>query len=270
MVTQNFLYDAILYIYALSLLFYFSDFMNASQRAKRMGTGLLIFVWVLQTGYLISRVVMHLQMTTVTAFEYWLGFSWLLVTTSIVINRFFKIDFIVFFVNVVGFAVLALNLYSNPGSGGSLELWKTTRELLYIHISLVLCAYAALTIGALFAGMYLFLHNQLKRKRWTNFVRRLPSLDLMERYGDRAVIIGVPLLAMSLAIAVTSLLVEGRAALLLDWKVLSSFGTLIVYGIYVYQRAMLKRPGLQLARLYIFAFGLLLLNLFSNYFSSFH
>ncbi|WP_138752414.1 cytochrome C assembly family protein [Paenibacillus sinopodophylli] len=270
MVTQNFLYDAILYIYALSLLFYFSDFMNASQKAKRMGTGLLIFVWVLQTGYLILRVVMHLQMTDVTTFEYWLGFSWLLVTISLVINRFFKIDFIVFFVNVVGFAVLALNLYSNPGKGESLELWETTRELLYIHISLVLCAYAALTIGALFAGMYLFLHNQLKRKRWTNFVRRLPSLDMIERYGDRAVIIGVPLLAMSLAIAVTSLLVEGRTALLLDWKVLSSFVTLIVYGIYVYQRAMLKRPGLQLARLYIFSFGLLLLNLFSNYFSSFH
>ncbi len=115
MVTQNFLYDAILYIYALSLLFYFSDFMNASRRAKRIGTGLLIFVWVLQTGYLVSRIVSHLQMTAVTAFEYWLGFSWLLVTISLVISRFIKIDFVVFFVNVISFAVLALNLYSNPG-----------------------------------------------------------------------------------------------------------------------------------------------------------
>ncbi|CAM4127409.1 cytochrome c biogenesis protein CcsA [Paenibacillus alkaliterrae] len=270
MVTQNWLYDAILYIYALSLLFYFSDFMNASRRAKRMGTGLLIFVWVLQTGYLVIRMVSHLQMTTVTPFEYWLGFSWLLVTISLVISRFIQINFIVFFVNVIGFAVLALNLYSNPGDGESLAVWDTTRELLYIHISLVLCAYAALTIGALFAGMYLVLHNQLKRKRWSSFVRRLPSLDLIERYGDRAVIIGVPLLAMSLAIAVTSLLVEGRTALLLDWKVLSSFATLIMYIIYVYQRAMLRRPGLQLARLYMFAFGMLILNLLSNYFSSFH
>ncbi|WP_424768119.1 cytochrome c biogenesis protein CcsA [Paenibacillus sp. sgz302251] len=270
MVTQTWLYDAILYIYALSLLFYFSDFMNASRKAKRIGTGLLIFVWVLQTGYLFSRVVFHLQMTVVTPFEYWLGFSWLMVTISLVISRFIKIDFIVFFVNVVGFAVLALNLYSNHGNGESFALWETTRELLYIHISLVLCAYVALTIGALFAGMYLFLHNELKRKRWSTFVRRLPSLDLIERYGDRAVIIGVPLLAMSLALAVTSLLVEGRAMLLLDWKVLSSFATLIMYIIYVYQRAMLKRPGLQLARLYIFAYGMLLLNLLANYFSSFH
>lgn len=235
-----------------------------------MGTGLLIFVWVLQTGYLVTRIVSHLQMTEVSTFEYWLGFSWLLVTISLVISRFIKIDFIVFFVNVVGFAVLALNLYSDPGNGESLKVWETTRELLYIHISLVLLAYAALTIGALFAGMYLFLHNQLKRKRWSNFVRRLPSLDMIERYGDRAVIVGVPLFAMSLAIAVTSILVERRFALLIDWKVLSSFGTLIMYIIYVYQRAMLKRPGLQLARFYIISFGLLLLNLFTNYFSSFH
>ncbi|MCA0755290.1 cytochrome c biogenesis protein CcsA [Paenibacillus sp. N4] len=270
MVTQSLIYDAILYIYALSLLFYFSDFMNASRKAKRMGTGLLIFVWVLQTGYLVYRMITHLQSVNVTPFEYWLGFSWLLVTISLVISRFIKIDFVVFFVNVVGFAVLALNLHSSTGAGESLELWKTTRELLYIHISLVLCAYAALTLGALFASMYLFLHSQLKRKRWSSFVRRLPSLDLIERYGDRAVIVGVPLLAMSLAIAVTSLLVEGRASLLFDWKVLTSFAALIMYVIYVYQRAMLKRTGPQLARLYIAAFGMLALNLVSNYFSSFH
>ncbi|MBD2870469.1 cytochrome c biogenesis protein CcsA [Paenibacillus arenilitoris] len=270
MATQTWLYDAILYIYALSLLFFFSDFMNASLRAKRIGAGLLIFVWVLQTGYLIWRIASHLQMTAVTPFEYWLGFTWLLITISLVISRFIKIDFVVFFVNVIGFAVLALNLYSNQGGGESLAVWRTTRELLYIHISLVLCAYAALTIGALFAGMYLFLHNQLKRKRWTSFVRRLPSLELIERYGDRAVIIGVPLLAMSLAIAVTSVLVEGRASLLFDWKVVTSCATLTMYVIYVYQRARLKRPGQQLARLYMLAFGTLILNLLANSISSFH
>lgn len=268
--TQSFLYDATLYIYALSLLFYFSDFIHASRKAKRTGTGLLIFVWVLQTVYLVYRLISHLTMTIVTPFEYWLGFSWLLVTISLVISRFIKIDYIVFFVNVIGFAVLALNLYSNAGGGQSLELWQTTRELLYIHISLVLCAYASLTIGALFAGMYLFLHNQLKRKRWTNVMRRLPSLDLIERYGDRAVIIGVPLLAMSLAIAATSLIVEGRANLLLDFKVISSFAAFIVYIVYVYQKAMLKRSGPQLARLYLFAFFMLIANLAANYLSSFH
>src|SRR5690606_7927491 len=118
-------------------------------------------------------------------------------------------------VNVVAFAVLALNLYAGAAEGNGYEVGQTTRELLYVHISLILCAYVALTFGALFSGMYLFLHHRLKSKRWSKFVRRYPSLGMIERFSDRAVMIGVPLLAMSLAIAVTSLLVEGRVILLL-------------------------------------------------------
>ncbi|GKU75737.1 cytochrome c biogenesis protein CcsA [Paenibacillus sp. L3-i20] len=268
--TANWMYDAIIYIYALSLLFYFSDFMNASRRAKRIGTGLLIFVWMLQTGYLVMKVVSSVDTPILTTFEYWLAFSWLLVTISLVISRFFFIDYIVFFVNVVSFAVLALNLYSGTVEGETYDIWQTTRDLLYIHISLILCAYAALTIGALLAGMYLFLHHRLKVKRWSKFVRRYPSLDTIERYADRAVIIGVPLLAMSLAVAVISLLVEGRPMLLLDWKVLTSFAALVMYITYVYQRAVNKRPGKQLAKLYILSFTMLLLNLITSSFSSFH
>jgi len=273
MVMQNWLYDAILYIYALSLLFYFSDFMDANRRAKRIGAGLLIFVWSLQTVFLISRIVNHYEMTAVSAisnFEYWLGFSWLLVTISLVISRFFKIEFIVFLVNVVGFAVLALNLYSNPGDETGFTLSATTEELLFVHISLVLCAYAALTVGTIFAGMYMFLHNQLKGKRWSKAVKRFPSLDTIERFSDRAIIIGVPLLAMSLSVAITMLLVEGKAMLLLDWKVLTSFAALIMYIVYVIQRALLNRPGMQLARLHIASFIVLILNFLSNYFSTFH
>lgn len=118
--------------------------------------------------------------------------------------------------------------------------------------------------------MYLFLHHRLKVKRWSKFVRRYPSLDTIERYADRAVIIGVPLLAMSLAVAVISLLVEGRPMLLLDWKVLTSFAALVMYITYVYQRAVNKRPGKQLAKLYILSFTMLLLNLITSSFSSFH
>lgn len=268
--TANWLYDTILYVYALSLLFYFSDFMNASRRAKRIGTGLLIFVWVLQTGYLVMRLISHLDLSQITAFEYWLCFSWLLVTASLVMSRFYSIDYIVFFVNVVAFAVLALNLYAGAAVGNGYEVGQTTRELLYVHISLILCAYAALTFGALFSGMYLFLHHRLKSKRWSKFVRRYPSLGMIERFSDRAVMIGVPLLAMSLAIAVTSLLVEGRVILLLDWKVLTSFAALVMFVVYVYQRAIQKRTGDQLAKLYLAAFVVLLLNLASSTLSTFH
>jgi len=269
MVTQNWMQDAILYVYALSLLFYFSDFMNESRRLERTGTGLLVFVWLLQSCYLTESIIAYNQNNHVILYEYWLAFSWLLITISLVISRFFKINFFIFFINVIGFAVFALNLYTRQESE-SLAVWEATQELLYVHISLVLCAYAALTVGAVFSGMYLFLHNRLKEKRWSSIVRRLPSLDTLDQWTARAVIIGVPLLAMSLSIAVISLIVEGRLELLLDLKVISSFATLVAFFIYIYQRSTLKRPGLQLARLYMLSFALLLVNLFSNYYSSFH
>ena len=262
--------DAIMYIYALSLLFYFSDFMNASRRAKRIGTGLLVFVWLLQTCLLIMKVLSYEESRSLTAIDYGISFSWLLITISLIINRYFYIDFIVFFVNVIGFAVLALQLYSIPADGNSFDLWQTTRELLYVHISLILCAYATLTIGALLAGMYLFLHNRLKGKKWTKFVRRYPSLDTIERYMDKAVIIGVPLLALSLAVAVLSLIAEGRPMLLLDWKVLTSLAALVMYIIYVYQRALNNSTGPYLARLYVTSYAVLLINLLTNSVSRFH
>src|SRR5665647_2548637 len=114
MVTQGWMFDGILYIYALSLLFYFSDFVGANQNAKRMGTGLLIFVWVLQTIYLVFNIIQMRADFVFTLFEALLLFSWLMVTLSLILNHFFRIEPLVFSANVIGFAVLALHFFSHP------------------------------------------------------------------------------------------------------------------------------------------------------------
>jgi len=269
MVTQNWLYDGMLYIYALSLLFYFSDFVDRNRRAKRMGTGLLTFVWVLQAGFLVQRIASHLDMTFMSLFEYLLLFSWLLVTISLVLSQFFRIEFIVFFVNVIGFAVLTLNLFG-IGSGASLARWELARELLVVHVSLMICAFAALTISAIFSGMYLFLHGRLKGKRWTKSVQRFPSLDVIDRFMFRASLIGTPLLTLSLAVAVTSILTEGRYSLLLDPKVLTSFVALGLYIYNVLRHRWFNSSVSNSARFNLISFGVLLLNLLMNKASSFH
>ncbi|MFD0713952.1 inner membrane protein YpjD [Paenibacillus sp. GCM10027626] len=269
MVTQNWLYDATLYIYALSLLFYFSDFVDRNRRAKQIGTGLLIFVWIMQTVFLVHRILSHLDMTSFTLFEYLFIFSWLLVTISLVISRFFSIEFIVFFVNVVGFSVLALNLFG-LGSGASLARWEIVKQLLYVHISLMICAYAVFTIGAIFSGMYLFLHSKLKSKRWTAAVRRLPSLELTGRYMSLCTLIGTPLLTLSLAVAITSILTEARYELLYDWKVLTSLLAWLLYIGTFLQRRWIDVPVWKTARWNLFSFTILILSLVMNKASSFH
>ncbi len=271
MVTQSWMYDAIIYIYALSLLFYFSDFAGHNRRAKRMGTGLLIFVWVLQTIFFIVRMVGQRQMPILSMFDILFFFSWLLVTASLLLNRFFRVDLFVFFVNVIGFSVLALNFFSDPNVVPSLSYWNINDELLFIHISLAVCSYAAFAVGAVFAGMYLFLHRQLKSKHWGATMKRMPSLEKMDRYAYLMVVTGVPLLILSLSLGLVWVVLIGDIRLLLDPKVLNSLLILAIYGYYLIRRITLRSPGYRLAQWNLAAFAVVVVNfIISNFYSAFH
>lgn len=268
MVIQSWIYDAILYLYALSLLFYFSDFVGANQSAKRIGTGLLIFVWVLQTIYFIVELRI-LRLFTME--ESLFFFSWVLVTVSLVVNRFFRIDLFVFFVNVLGFAVLALHIFSRSDIVPSLKGWEVADELLFIHMSLAIGSYAAFTISAVFSGMYLFLHGQLKGKIWSKTMRRLPSLEKIDKYSTTAVVIGVPLLLLSLSLGIVWIFIEGRLQLLLDAKVLNTLLVLLVYLYSLLLKMSVKVSSVRLAQWNLFAILMVILNyFFTSRFSHFH
>jgi HemX protein len=271
MVTKSWLYDAIIYIYALSLLFYFSDFVGSNRSAKRMGAGLLSFVWVLQTFYLIYSLIEHNRAAAYSMFETLFMLSWLLVTVSLIVNRFFRIELFVFLVNVIGFSVLALNFFSNPKVSPTLASWKISDELLFIHISLSIGSYTAFAIAAVFSGMYWFLHRQLKEKKWSKLMQRLPSLEKTDHYAYVSVIIGAPLLLLGLSLGVVWIALEGDIRLMFDPKVINSWFVMLAYGFYLFQRLVMKTPGDRLALWNIAAFFIMALNVvFANFYSSFH
>jgi HemX protein len=271
MVTQSWLYDLILYIYALSLLFYFSDFARANRNVKRVGTGLLSFVWVLQTVYLAANIYNHRAAWVFSASETLFLFSWILVTASLFMSRLFRIELLVFFVNVFGFGVLALNFFSIPNVSPTLQNWNINDELLFIHISLAIASYAAFLIAAVLSGMYLFLHRQLKVKHWTVTMQRLPSLEKTDRYAFFAVIVGLPLLILALALGVVWIALEGQKSLFYDPKVLNSLFVLVAYLSYLFQRKTMRLEGNKLAAWNVAAFLIVLVNfLVSNMYSGFH
>jgi HemX protein len=270
MVTQSWMYDAIIYIYALSLLFYFSDFASANRSAKRMGTGLLVFVWVLQTVYLVTGLPVRRDIG-ISMFDTLFMFAWLLVGVSLLINRFIRVELFVFFANVIGFAVLALDVFSNPKVIPTLGEWKISDELLFIHITLAIGSYAAFVAAAIFSGMYLFLHRQLKSKHWTITMKRLPSLEKIDRYMYGAVITGTPLLILALSLGIVWIVLQGNASLLLDAKVINSFVVLAAYAYYLFLRGSLRVTGRALSIWNLAAFGVVMLNfIVSNLFSAFH
>lgn len=268
---QTWIYDAILYIYALSLLFSFSDVVTRNRSAKRMGTGLLAFVWLLQTGYIVYRLVEHQYMPILTMFEALFFYCWMLVTVSFMMNWFLRLDLLVFLVNVAAFFILALNFFSDPSANPISGQWEAKDELVFIHITLAIGSYAAFMIAALLSGMYLFMHRKLKGKQWSAFLTRFPSLDKIEGYTFHAVLIGIPLLLLSVMLGVTKVVLDRDIGLLADAKVVSSLVSLGVYASYMAQRLSGKQSGVILAFWNLAAFTFVIVNFaVFNLYSGFH
>jgi HemX protein len=269
--TNSLMYDAILYLYALSLLFYFSDLFGKSSGAYKIGEWLLLFVWLLQSGYAAAHLYVNGFVLSFTMEETFFLFSWVLVTVTLAINRIVRIHMLVFFVNVFGFGALALQFFSRSGMVPLRPEWSMSDELLFIHISLSIGNYAMFVVAAVFSGMYLFLHRQLKGKHWTASMKRLPSLEKLDGYAYRTVIIGAPMLLLALMLGIVWLLLIGESVYLLDWKVLHSLLSLGVYTYYIVQHLTSRAPGHKLAVWNLAAFAVVMMNfILSNSLSAFH
>ncbi len=270
MVTQSWLYDAIIYIYALSLLFYFSDFMEKNKKSTRLGAWLLALVWLLQS-LVFALGLIGRGPALFSMFDVLLFFSWGLVTLSLILNWFLRIDFLIFFVNLIGFTIVAFNYFSDETATSALGDWNIQSDLLFIHVSLALVSYVTFILSAVFSGMYLFLHRRLKDRKWSRKVARFPSLETIERGAYIAAVVGTPLLLLSMLLGLDWVILQGDPSLVFDPKVLNSMLVLAAYGFYLLQRHYLKATGQRLAWWNLAAFAFIVLNYgVSNFISNFH
>ncbi|MFC4306135.1 cytochrome c biogenesis protein CcsA [Cohnella boryungensis] len=270
MITQDWLTDAVLYIYALSLLFFVSDAASGNRSAKKVGTGLLVFVWVLQGAFLISFLFERFSIPQLTMKDYLFFVSWMLVSVSFILLRLMRAELLVLLVNAVGFAVFALNLIQRPRHNVALEPWEVARRLLIVHVSLITLAFALLTVAAILGMMYIFLHRKLKAKKWTHVMSRMPSLESIDLYAFRTGVIGVALLLLSLSTGTVALVMDEGIANLLDPKVLLSFAAGVFYVIYLIRRMRSKDDGTKLALWNLLGYALLVIGFFVGSVSSFH
>ncbi len=271
MITNSWFFDAMLYIYALSLLFTFSDFIQRNPRAKRTGTGLLVVVWLMQTLFLVTQLVYSGRMLSFSIFDSLFLFSWLLIALSILLTLLMRIEFVLFLVSLAGFIVAAIASFDHNYVTPIAARWEVGDELLFIHVSLAVSSYAAFFYSAVFSGMLLFLHTGLKKKQYSVTIRRMPSLDRIQRYASRAVIVGTPLLLLSLILGIVWIILEREWGLLLDVKVISSIFILMIYGIYLWRLIAAKTTWPRLAILNLGAFAVVFLNyMTSSWLSNFH
>ncbi len=266
------IYDLTIIVYAVSLHFYFSDLIDSSNLKKRMAIGLLYVVWTMQTVFFVGQIMEHQnEFSFATMFMTLFFYAWMMLTLSIIIHRFVKMEVVVFVIHILTFIVCVINLFSAESIGTSMEAAIFRDELIFIHVVMAISSYIAFTVSAVLAICYLWFHRQLKRKQWSNLLRRLPDLTRIEKYMLVSVLWGLPLLVINVLLVI---IWNFQQSDFIQWNDPKIWNTLIValaYTYFIYRKFSRTATSIQLAWYNLIAMTFVLLNyLLSNWLSDFH
>ena len=145
--------------------------------------------------------------------------------------------------------------------------WETeTNELLTnntfaVHASLSVTGYTALSLGAIYALMYIIQNNNLKKRNLGNLFTQLPALNYLEKMSMRSVLTGIILLGIGLFLghyqAMTNPLIGEFFPN--DMKVIVSDAVWLVYVIGYLIVVIKKLRGAKLAYISLYGFIILII-----------
>ena len=271
MISLNAFYLVIIILYCLSVLGYFIDFLQHNRKVNRVAFWLLSIVWVLQSSFFVLRTMEYNRLPVMTPFEGMFFYAWILVSLSLIINWFFRVDFLVFFTNVFGFVMMSFSVFTPVGDVPEELSQLLISELLIIHVFMVILSYAAFTLAFAFSLMYVIQHNMLKQKKWGKRLLRFGNLSKLDKLSFSMTMFSFPIFLLGIILGLIWAWIKLGELPWLDAKVISSLIILFVYGMYLYKRVVKLQRGYALALLNIAGFLLVLINYFlSSSFSKFH
>lgn len=265
------LHELTVLVYALSVLLYFYDFLHNNRKANRVAFWLLAFVWALQTTFFLVYMIKTGRFPVLTIFEGLYFYAWVLVTLSLGINRLLRMDFTVFFTNVLGFIVMAIHTFAPVQHDSVVMAQQLISELMLIHVTMAILSYGAFSLSSVFSLLYLIQYDLLKRKKWGKRLRRIGDLSKLEHLSYVLNVIGVPMMLLSVILGMQWAYIKVPELSWYDTKILGSFIVLCAYSIYLYLRVGRNFHGKSLALWNIASFLIVLLNFFLfGKLSSFH
>lgn len=262
MFEMKWLYELIIVIYCLSLIGYFIDFIQNNRKANHTAFWLLSMVWVLQTFFLLSQMLLKSNFPILSVYDGLYFYSWILVTFSLVINRLFRIDFFVFFTNVLGFFMMMLHIFTRAQYDATEKAIRLVNELLATHITLAIVSYGFFTFSCIFSIMYLLQYRLLKEKKWNKRLLRLGDLGKLDNLSYVAVVLGSPLLLIAIILGFIWGYTSSDVVYWFDSKTLGSILVLVVYLVYLFLRVVKGYQGRTMAYINTGAFLFLLVNFF--------
>lgn len=189
-------------------------------------------------------------------FEFATSFAWGTVATYIWLELKYRLRSVG--VVAIGVAFLMLLYASMLPKRIDPLIAALQNPILIVHVGMGILAYGAFSCG--FAAALLYLVNRNNRISW------LPSQDVLDEIGFKAVTIGFPAQALLLILGAVWANIAWGAYWSWDPKETAALFTWLLAAVYLHARSQRGWHGTRTAWLLIATFGAVLFTFFGNYF----
>jgi cytochrome c-type biogenesis protein CcsB len=237
-----------------------AEFVPGSAAAGRFGSMLVAFGAFFAFLAILFRGIAAERVPLSNMFEFSLTFTFAISLMYIIFERIYHTRQLGAIVVTIAF-LMTVYIWILPAELREVDPLipaLQARPIMTAHVSSAIFAYATFAVS--FAAGALF----LVRKKWN--VSWLPSMEMLDDIGFRAVTIGFPLL--SLVLILGSVWAHDAWGVYWSWdpKETSALFTWLVYAVYLHTRTLRGWRGTRSAWILMFGFGAVLFTYYGNYF----
>ncbi len=237
-----------------------AEFGPGSVSAGRFGTLFGWFAAVFAGLSVLTRAIASHRGPYSNMYEFSLAFVFVLVLSYMLFERFYEVKQLGAIVMTIALG-MSLYLWSLPARMREVDALNPAlqnRPLMTLHVSAAIISYSTFAVS--FAAALLFLFQMRRQVSW------LPSTEMLDDIGYRAVTVGFPMLALVLILG--SVWAHRAWGSYWSWdpKETAALFTWLVYGGYLHARVMRGWRGNRSAVFLIVGFGATLFTYFGNLF----
>lgn len=237
-----------------------AQFEPGSAGIARFGTLLAWFAALFQGLAVLTRTVASGRGPYSNMFEFSMAFVFVLLVVYLIFERQYEIKHLGSIVLTVAVVMQGYIWYlpSYMREVDALNPALQNNKLMTLHVSMAILSYA--TFAVAFASALLYLLQSRRNVSW------LPSTEILDDIGYRAVTIGFPALALVLILG--SIWAHQAWGSYWSWdpKETAALFTLLVYGVYLHTRTLRGWRGDRSAIILILGFFAVAFTYYGNYF----
>ncbi|MBL7573390.1 cytochrome C assembly family protein [Staphylococcus saccharolyticus] len=254
--------EVILIIYLLSIVCYLVDFINKTHKIRTLGVYSLGIVWILQTISLSIFIIQTKHLPLGSIFDVFFALTWIIISLSLVLNLITVLNFSVFFLNLIGFILMAMNTFQPEHYQTQVQQVAVINELLLVHIGLAVLSYAFFAVAFVNSLLYIIQYRNLKEKNFDQNYFRIGSVATLESIIFYSTLIAWIVLIVSIILGAQWGIFSVEHRIFIDPKVMLSSVITLLYGIYILLRIKKWISQRNLIYFNIILFCLSMINLF--------